>query len=321
MDEGLKRVIKRLLRLPADALIASSTKLPALIQGQIANHEASTPDIREVLQTVSSISARFWPLREGEIAWMIPKPTMPPEVDPQDKLPVPGNELWAGYNSTPQEYISSGLDHYFRMLEVLQAAGFILEADGRVLDFGCAAGRMIRCLKEHAQNAEVWGVDQSARHIVWCQQYLSPPFRFVTSTTFPHLPFEDNYFDLVYAGSVFTHIGDLEDAWLMELRRIVRPGGWLYITVSDNRTIDILLSSPPGHWLHDSPIRQQLLDFERSNGFLESGFDLFLTSRAPGNSQVFHDRDYIHRVWGRYFEIASISPEAYGYQTAITLRK
>ena len=40
MDEGLKRVIKRLLRLPADALVASSTKLPALIQGQIANHEA-----------------------------------------------------------------------------------------------------------------------------------------------------------------------------------------------------------------------------------------------------------------------------------------
>jgi ubiquinone/menaquinone biosynthesis C-methylase UbiE len=143
----------------------------------------------------------------------------------------------------------------------------------------------------------------------------------VTSTTFPHLPFEDNSFDLIYAGSVFTHISDLEDTWLMELRRITRPRGYLYITIHDNHTINLLLSSPPGHWLHDTQIRRELLAFEKQYRFLENGFCMFFTSREPGNSQVYHDRGYIREAWGRYFEIVSFTAEAYGYQTAVTLRK
>jgi len=45
--------------------------------------------------------------------------------------------------------------------------------------------------------------------MLWCQQRMSPLFKFATTTSFPHLPFEDGYFDFVYAGSVFTHITDL----------------------------------------------------------------------------------------------------------------
>ena len=48
---------------------------------------------------------------------------------------------------------------------------------------------------------------------------------FATVTTAPHLPFADGYFDFAYCSSVFTHISDLADAWLLELRRIVRSGG------------------------------------------------------------------------------------------------
>ena len=42
-------------------------------------------------------------------------------------------------------------------------------------------------------------------------------------TAFPHLPFEDNTFTLIYAGSVFTHILQLMDAWVMEFPRILKP--------------------------------------------------------------------------------------------------
>ena len=86
------------------------------------------------------------------------------------------------------------------------------------------------------------GVDINAKHINWCQLNLGPPFFFATTTTAPHLPFEDGYFDLIYSGSVFTHISDLADAWLLELRRIVRKGGYLYITIHDKRTVEVLLT-------------------------------------------------------------------------------
>jgi ubiquinone/menaquinone biosynthesis C-methylase UbiE len=68
----------------------------------------------------------------------------------------------------------------------------------------------------------MWGVDINARHINWCQLNLRPPFSFATTTTAPQLPFEDGYFDLIYSGSVFTQLSDLADAWILELRRVVR---------------------------------------------------------------------------------------------------
>ena len=46
---------------------------------------------------------------------------------------------------------------------------------------------------------------------------------------------------------------------------------------------------------------------------------MFMTSREPGNSQVFHDLDNLRKRWGQFLEILSVTPEGYGYQTAITL--
>jgi hypothetical protein len=41
---------------------------------------------------------------------------------------------------------------------------------------------------------------------------------------------------------VFTHIDDLADAWLLELKRILRPGGRLYITVLDKNSLQSLIN-------------------------------------------------------------------------------
>jgi len=123
------------------------------------------------------------------------------------------------------------------MKQILDSSGFSIRDGSRVLDLGCASGRMIRWLVDFAEQCEIWGVDISAEHIIWCQEYLSPPFNFATVTTSPHLPFEDGYFDLIYCGSVFTHISDLADAWLLELKRIMRRDGRLYITVHDKHTV------------------------------------------------------------------------------------
>lgn len=279
------------------------------------------PRVKGILNQQYSISARYWPYMAEEQHWLIPKSTPANEVDAEDGLPIPPPSLWAGYGTNSTDYILSGRSHFAAMLEQLSSSGFALANNQRILELGCAAGRLLRNFKSAARHSEVWGTDLSASHIVWCRQNLSPPFRFFTNTTFPHLPIEDNYFDLIYAASIFTHIGDLEDAWLMELRRITRPGGYLYITVHDNRAIDVLMSAPPGHWLHGSSIQRELLEYDQRAGFRQSGFDIFLISRAPGNTQVFHDLDYIRKHWGTILEIAAVVPEGSGYQTAIILKK
>ena len=311
-------------------LFKGSRRMKSIAATEIAAETESSPSedsagsTRPALWTGDSqaaVSAQYYPYFEGRADSIFGISLDEVEISPDDGLPVPPDVLRSGYGSESAAYLASGRQHHQSMMEHVTGSGFAFLDGDRVLDFGCSSGRMIRCFKNIAEHHEVWGADISAEHILWCQDHLSPPFRFTTTTTYPHLPFEDNSFGLIYAGSVFTHIGDLEDAWLLELRRILRPGGRLYATVHDNHTIDILISSPPGHWLHDWYVRTMLVDLESRLGFLRTGFKMFTINVKPGSSQVFHDREYLRRRWGRFLTVCSLHPEAYGYQTAVLLSK
>ena len=97
----------------------------------------------------------------------------------------------------------------------------------RVLDFGCGSARVLRQFLREAEQAEFWGCDIDAPSIAWVEANLSPPLRVVHNGFAPPLPLETGAFDLVYATSVFTHIGDLWSDWLVEMHRILAPGGRL----------------------------------------------------------------------------------------------
>jgi len=269
----------------------------------------------------TSVSGHFYPYFETVPIRVVSKVEEPPEISSEDGLPIPPRELHAGYGFNTAEYLVCGRSHHQAMMEIIRESGFVLEDEGRILDFGCAAGRMIRCFKDRAELHEVWGVDIRAEHIFWCQRYLSPPFRFATTTTHPHLPFEDNSFSMIYACSVFTHIGDLEDAWLLELRRVLQPNGRLFATVHDNHTIDLLMSCSPGHWPHDTPLHRQVMDLESGYGITQPGFNMASVTIEPGNHQVFHDREFLRHRWGRFFKIHAFHPEGHNYQTAVVMSK
>ena len=238
------------------------------------------------------------------------------------ELPVPPIELWEGYTTDADKYLEGGRRDVETMLsiiaEVADPTGF-----SRILDFGCSAGRMLRWLVD-GNDRELWGVDIKARFISWCQQHLSPPLLFATTTTAPHLPFEDGYFDLAYAGSVFTHIVDLPMTWLMELRRVLRPGGYGYVTVNDRHTLEVWGERDAGD-PSQLPMRQ-LYDFARVNGLFEKDFAYFSVDYAPGWEgyqvpQVCYDIDYLVSSWQQVVEVVSTTEEAYALQTAVLFRK
>jgi ubiquinone/menaquinone biosynthesis C-methylase UbiE len=258
----------------------------------------------------------FLPYQPDRHAYLRPKPIAQMPNGPPAELPIPPAHLWLGYGQTVELYLGSGQRHVSTMCQLLAEAGWSFHPGGRVLEFGCGAGRMTRWLIDHAATCEIWGTDISAKHIVWCQQHLSPPLHFVTTTTLPHLPFEDHAFGLVYAGSVFSHLDDLADAWFLELRRITRPGGLLYITVMDQNSIQ-LLTTPrwKGFWLAQALPRQPAYQ-----AFIRERFGMFTIGRAL-QAQVFYDQEYLCSKLSRWFKVRSVTPEAYGFQTAIILEK
>ena len=113
------------------------------------------------------------------------------------------------HQPTKELFWESGLYVVQIMRQVLTADHFQFTAGQKVLDFGCFTGRLLRWFLDEARSGvEFWGVDIDAYAIDWIASRLTPPFNFAVTTTEPHLPFPDAYFDLIYAGSVFTHMTD-----------------------------------------------------------------------------------------------------------------
>jgi ubiquinone/menaquinone biosynthesis C-methylase UbiE len=234
---------------------------------------------------------------------------------PPDGLPVPPKELWENYGKTPEEYLATGRQDINTMIKILGAANVQISDLLRVLDVGCASGRMLRHFPRIQGQSEIWGVDVNAEYIMWCQKHLSPPMLFATTTTAPHLPFEDNYFDLIYCGSLFTHISDLADAWFLELRRVLRKGGYAFITIHDQRQIDAMRSQG-----YSPKLRKDFDEFDKKFSVTSKRYAWFSFGADP-YSQVFYDTDYLVRKWSQFSKVLSITKEAYWYQTALLVQK
>ncbi|MBF0275197.1 MAG: class I SAM-dependent methyltransferase [Nitrospinae bacterium] len=230
-------------------------------------------------------------------------------------LPIPPQELWANYGSSVEQYLEGGKYHVHLMFEALKKNTIEVKEGSKILDFSCAAGRMTRWLKPLLNSSEIWGSDISAEHITWCKNYLSPPFHFLTNTTIPHLPFEDRYFDFIYAGSVFTHIDDLADAWLLELSRVLNKNGIAYLTIHDKETIKELKGSKKGSSLSMGIRKNQ--DFQN---YSKKEFEMFTVGRSI-NSQVFYDVNYFVKMIEVFFKVVDVVIGGYGYQTAVIFQK
>lgn len=149
----------------------------------------------------------------------------------------------------------------------------------------------------------------------WNQRHLPRDIRLFLNTAAPTRPLPERYFDVLTAFSVFTHIDMHEAPWLLELRRILRPGGLIYLTVHDE-----------SWWENKAPRWVEVP--QRSSG----GANLTAESPFPGprsayhwrtdsfySCNVVHSRDYIDRQWGRYFEILELNPMSHGQQCAVLL--
>jgi SAM-dependent methyltransferase len=278
--------------------------------------------LRTQLRRAAGLSDRDDFLREFYTPWRGRNPqqtagyTLDPAFDGTQTshggLPVPPIELRMGYTFAEEVFLESGRVVANELRSLFNDHGVRLGGGARVLDWGCASGRVLRQFATEAADGEFWGADQDEACIFWCRSQMSPPFRFVTCTAYPHLPFPDHYFDALYAVSVFTHIEYLADTWLMELRRILKPGGVAIVTILDEDSADYFRQENRPECLDDITL---INPAGTSDAYILQGINWGLT--LP-----FYRRSHVQKHWGSLVDILEIRPRGIDqYQAAIVFTK
>jgi SAM-dependent methyltransferase len=176
-------------------------------------------------------------------------------------------------------------------------------AGKRVLDFGSGAGRTLRHFLSEAETAELWGADIDRASIAWLDGNLCPPLHAWQCEENPPLGLEHGTFDLIWAISVFTHLTDNSLRWLLELHRLLGPGG-------------LLVATYMGRW--------------NSEWFAGEPWE----ENRVGRNVLYHSRDWDHggpavlmsewwvrEHWGRAFEILEIAPEIHNMSWALMRKR
>jgi SAM-dependent methyltransferase len=204
-----------------------------------------------------------------------------------DGVPVP--PAWLRVRVGPsfgdlETFLASGRRHAHLVRSLVEQQGTTLEATAPVLDFGCGVGRVARHWNGIA--LDLHGCDVNGRLVEWCRDSL--PFgRFDVNELAPPLPYADGSFGLAYAFSVFTHLPEgLQLEWLAELRRVLRPGGYLLLSTLGEYYVGL----------------DRLTTEERRR--FDAGMLVVLFEEHAGENvcSAYHPRAYVERTLAQGFE-------------------
>jgi SAM-dependent methyltransferase len=162
----------------------------------------------------------------------------------------------------------------------------------RALDFGAGAGRGLRHFHDLVPHNEFWGCDIHDESIDWLNEHLAP-MRGAVCGHAPGLALEDESVDLIWATSVFTHLTDHWSGWLVELHRMLAPGGILIATFLGEAMSEAIANEP---W-DEARVGMHVTAYDES-------FDV-------GGPNVLMSPWWIAARWGRAFDILRIEPSGF----------
>ena len=109
---------------------------------------------------------------------------------------------------------SDELTHVLRIISSLKSS---LREPVKILEIDAGAGWQARCLSEVGYSVEAIDIAQS--------EYYGARVWPVRQYDGAHIPFPDQYFDIVYSSNVLEHIPQLSE-FQKEMQRVLRPNGF-----------------------------------------------------------------------------------------------
>jgi SAM-dependent methyltransferase len=143
------------------------------------------------------------------------------------------------YDSFAEAYSAENeaslLNAYYERPAMLALAGDV--TGRRILDVGCGSGPLFAALRD--RGAMVTGFDKSAGMVELARRRLGDDADLQVADLGSPLPFPDGRFDDVIASLVLHYLEDWGPA-LAELRRVLKPGGRLLVSVEHPFAITLM---------------------------------------------------------------------------------
>lgn len=251
-----------------------------------------------------------------------------------DGVRLPGFPPPELQRSTVGTAYESTLDEAFRFYTYLKDAcarhGARVRPHSEILDFGVSWGRIIRFFVKDVDPERLHGVDTSSDYLSAARE-TSVPGRLHQIDPLGRLPYAEQFFDLVYAYSVFTHLPEhVQTHWLSEIARTLKSGAILVATVEPPRFLDHFAPSdsddPALHPWHADMARKIRADPGLKARLQASGY-VYIPS-TPGtdaSGEVYGDcvmtPEYVRKHWGQFFEIIDYLDDADRFWQAVVVAR
>jgi SAM-dependent methyltransferase len=164
-------------------------------------------------------------------------------------------------------YAQVGLSALDCVHQALVAAG--KEAPGRILDFGCGYGRVLRFLRAAYPAAEMYSTDMDGEGLGFCTHQFDV---FGVRTDLERGPeWVAARFDLIWVGSVFTHLDVTNcDRLLKHLAAFLAPGGVVVFTTHGECAVGKMRAGSVAYRLEREVLGEIVAECERTgHGYVD----------------------------------------------------
>jgi SAM-dependent methyltransferase len=225
-----------------------------------------------------------------------------------------------------REYVEGGAQAANELADALMVAGRRPVDLESVLDLGCGAGRVLPHMAALAPQSRCAGCDVDAAAIDWARAHR-PGIEWSLTSFEPPLPYASESFALAYSISVFSHLGrGLQERWLDEVRRVLRPGGVALISIHGRHAFEEFRSGRvTTSWCSADVFSREPL---RPRDFVFAPYvrSMWTVGELPGVGRdyglAFAGSEHVRSTWSQALEVVDVRERAMtSWQDIVILRK